>query len=134
MHEPMTVTQRQPRPTPVPPAPAKRRKVSMRRRMQIEKRNRALLERELLAKSFVFQSRPYEAHIQFSNVCNMSCIMCYDGWLPPVRKMSPEILEKVSEELAPHLSVMIPYGGSEPLIVTWEQARDLAGSTASRCG
>ena len=125
-HEPMTVTQRQPRSKLVPPAPAKRRRVSMRRRMQIEKRNRAVLERELLAKSFVFQSRPYEAHIQFSNVCNMSCIMCYDGWLPPVRKMSPEILDKMTEELAPHLSVMIPYGGSEPLIVTWEQARDLA--------
>jgi radical SAM protein with 4Fe4S-binding SPASM domain len=94
--------------------------------MEIEKRNRALLEDELLAKRFVFQSRPYEAHIQFSNVCNMSCIMCYDGWLPPVRKMSPDILERVAEEVAPHLSVVIPYGGSEPLIVTWVEARDVA--------
>ncbi len=94
--------------------------------MEIEKRNRALLEEELLEKRFTFRSRPYEAHVQFSNVCNMSCIMCYDGWVPPLRKMSPDILEKVSRELAPHLSVMIPYGGSEPLIVTWDQARDLA--------
>src|SRR6267378_3620787 len=92
----------------------RRRKISMRRRMEIEKRNRVLLEEELLSKSFVFRSRPYEAHIQFSNVCNMSCIMCYDGWIPPVRKISPGILKKVTEELAPHLSVMIPYGGSEP--------------------
>ena len=89
----------------------------MRRRLEIEKRNRALLEGELLGKKLVFESRPYEAHIQFSNVCNMSCIMCYDGWLPPVRKMSPEVLEKVARELAPHLSVVIPYGGSEPLIL-----------------
>jgi radical SAM protein with 4Fe4S-binding SPASM domain len=110
----------------VPRTSPKRRKISMRRRMEIEKRNRALLEEELLTKSFVFRSRPYEAHIQFSNVCNMSCIMCYDGWIPPVRRMSPDILRKVAEEFAPQLSVMIPYGGSEPLIVTWEQARDLA--------
>jgi radical SAM protein with 4Fe4S-binding SPASM domain len=94
--------------------------------MEIEKRNRALLEEELLGKSFVFRSRPYEAHIQFSNVCNMSCIMCYDGWIPPLRKMSPDILEKLTREIAPSLSVMIPYGGSEPLIVTWDRARDLA--------
>ena len=103
-----------------------RRKVSTRRRMEIEKRNRALLERELLAKRFVFESRPYEAHVQFSNVCNMSCIMCYDGWIPPLRKMSPDILRRVTRDFAPDLSVMIPYGGSEPLIVTWEQAHALA--------
>src|SRR6476619_5934816 len=103
---------------------AKRRKVSMRRRIEIEKRNRALLEEELLGKRVVFRSRPYEAHIQFSNVCNMSCIMCYDGWIPPLRKMSPEILDRLTREMAPNLSVMIPYGGSEPLIVTWDQARD----------
>jgi radical SAM protein with 4Fe4S-binding SPASM domain len=107
-------------------APATRRRISVRRRLEIEKRNRALLEDELLGRRFVFESRPYEAHIQFSNICNMSCIMCYDGWLPPVRKMSPEVLEKVARELAPHLSVVIPYGGSEPLIVTWDQARELA--------
>ncbi len=100
--------------------------VSMRRRNEIERHHRALLEEDLLEKRFVFRSRPYEAHIQFSNVCNMSCIMCYDGWVPPLRKMSPDILEKVSTELAPYLSVVIPYGGSEPLIVTWDAARDLA--------
>jgi radical SAM protein with 4Fe4S-binding SPASM domain len=115
--------------TPAPTArraSSKRRKISMRRRIEVEKRNRALLEEDLLSKSFVFRSRPYEAHLQFSNVCNMSCVMCYDGWIPPVRRISPDILRKVTEELAPNLSVMIPYGGSEPLIVTWDQARDLA--------
>jgi len=95
-------------------------------RIRIELHNRALLERDLLDKRLDFRSRPYEAHIQYSNVCNMSCIMCYDGWHPPVRKMSPEILARVREEVAPFLSVVIPYGGSEPLIATWDQARDMA--------
>src|SRR5439155_25360515 len=107
-----------------------RRKVSKRRRFEIEKSNRVLLEEDLLAKRFEFESRPYEAHIQFSNVCNMSCIMCYDGWIPPLRKMSPDILRKVTRDLAPDLSVMIPYGGSEPLIVTWEQAHALAAENS----
>ncbi len=95
-------------------------------RIRIELHNRALLERDLLDKRLDFRSRPYEAHIQYSNVCNMSCIMCYDGWHPPVRKMSSEILARVREEVAPFLSVVIPYGGSEPLIATWDQARDMA--------
>jgi radical SAM protein with 4Fe4S-binding SPASM domain len=118
-----TVVERQ---SPPQRAARKRRRVSMRRRVEIEEHNRALLERELLEKRFVFESRPYEAHIQFSNVCNMSCIMCYDGWVPPLRKMSPDILEKVTAQLAPGLSIVIPYGGSEPLIVTWDQARTMA--------
>jgi radical SAM protein with 4Fe4S-binding SPASM domain len=101
------------------------RRISERQRVEIEQRNRVLLEEDLLAKRFVFRSRPYEAHIQFSNVCNMSCIMCYDGWVPPTRKMSPDIYEKLVTELAPHLSIVIPYGGSEPLIVTWDQAREV---------
>jgi radical SAM protein with 4Fe4S-binding SPASM domain len=95
-------------------------------RLHVELHNRALLERDLLEKRLDFRSRPYEAHVQYSNVCNMSCIMCYDGWHPPVKKMSPEILERVRAEVAPFLSVVIPYGGSEPLIVTWDQARDMA--------
>jgi radical SAM protein with 4Fe4S-binding SPASM domain len=52
--------------------------------------------------------------------------MCYDGWKPPARKMSTEILDKVANEIAPSLSIVIPYGGSEPLIVTWDTARDMA--------
>src|SRR4051794_27927254 len=92
----------------------------------MERRNRALLERDLLGGRLEVESRPYEAHIQYSNVCNMSCIMCYDGWHPPVRKMPEETLARVRHELGPSLSVVIPYGGSEPLIVTWDQARDMA--------
>ena len=41
-------------------------------RLRIELHNRALLERDLLDKRLAFRSRPYEAHIQYSNVCNMS--------------------------------------------------------------
>ncbi len=51
------------------------REVHPEQRLQVELHNRALLERDLLDKRLVFESRPYEAHIQYSNVCNMSCIM-----------------------------------------------------------
>ena len=94
-------------------------------RARIEKRNRARLERELLEHKLEFASRPYEAHVQFSNFCNMSCIMCWDGENPPVERMSPEILAKVSEQVAPHLSLITPHGGSEPLALTWEETRTL---------
>ena len=92
----------------------------------IEAHNRALVERELLDKKLVFASRPYEAQIQYSNFCNMSCIMCHDGANPPLRKMSPEILRKVGEQIAPSVSVVIPFDGSEPLIVAWDEARQMA--------
>jgi glutamate-1-semialdehyde 2,1-aminomutase len=103
-----------------------RPKISAEKRLQIEKENRALLEQDLLGKSLVFASRPYEAYIQYSNFCNMSCIMCHDGSNPPLRKMSPEILKKVGEQVAPSLSVVIPHGGSEPLIVAWDETRGMA--------
>ena len=92
-------------------------------REEWELRDRALLERSLLEARTVFDTGPYEAHIGFSNVCNMSCIMCWDGANPPPRKMSPELIAKLSEEVAPSLSVVTPYNGSEPLIVSWEETR-----------
>ena len=64
-----------------------RPKITREERFEIEARNRARLERELLEKRFVFESRPFEAQIQYSNFCNMSCIMCHDGANPPWRKM-----------------------------------------------
>ena len=43
--------------------------------------------------------------------------MCYDGVaLRRSSKMSSEVLASVAEEVAPYISVVIPYGGSEPLI------------------
>src|SRR5688572_10197868 len=101
-------------------------RVTWAQRAEIAARNHALLDRDLREKRLVFESRPYEAHIQFSNFCNMSCIMCYNGANPPVVKMSPNLLTKIREQIAPNLSLVIPYDGSEPLVLTWEQARDLA--------
>src|SRR2546430_2577075 len=40
--------------------------------------------------------------------------------------MSPEILRKVGEQIAPSVSVVIPFDGSEPLIVAWDEARKMA--------
>src|SRR3954451_662324 len=101
-------------------------KIAWDERDRIAKRNRALLDAELLSKSLVFESRPYEAHIQFSNFCNMSCIMCWDGDNPPVKKMSPLVLERIRTQIAPHLAVVTPHDGSEPTAVTWEETVALA--------
>jgi len=95
-------------------------------RDHIARRNRALLEVELRNKRLVFESRPYEAHVQFSTFCNMSCIMCWDGGNPPTEKMSPVVLEKVGSQIATDLSVITPYEGSEPLILSWEETREMA--------
>jgi radical SAM protein with 4Fe4S-binding SPASM domain len=110
----------------VPEEERSRPKITREERLEIEARNRALVERELLEKKLVFDSRPFEAQIQYSNFCNMSCIMCHDGANPPLRKMSPEILRKVGEQIAPSVSVVIPFDGSEPLIVAWDEARKMA--------
>ena len=82
-------------------------------------------ERALLANELALGPGPYEAHVGFSNVCNMSCIMCWDGANPPPRKMSPELLQVLADQVAPSLSVITPYNGSEPLIVSWDETRRL---------
>jgi radical SAM protein with 4Fe4S-binding SPASM domain len=94
-------------------------------RERIELENRALLEQDLFGKHLVFASRPYEAHVQYSNFCNMSCIMCWNGKNPPLRRMAPELIEKLGEQIATWLSVITPYGGSEPLAITWDETRDM---------
>ena len=101
-------------------------RISRQERDEIELRNMALLESELLDMRILFESRPYEAHVQFSNVCNMSCIMCWDGDNPPHQKMSSEVLEKLSGQIAPTLSVITPHHGSEPTIVSWEETVRIA--------
>jgi|GEM_PF-3092508 len=95
-------------------------------RERVATENWAVLKKELLRKHLRFTSRPYEAHVQFSNFCNMSCVMCWDGGNPPLRKMYPEVLERVAKQIAPSLSVITPYEGSEPLIVSWDETRDMA--------
>ncbi|MEQ8764087.1 MAG: SPASM domain-containing protein [Planctomycetota bacterium] len=95
-------------------------------RVAIEEAQRAVLSEELLSHRLVFASRPYEAHIQFGTVCNQSCVMCWDGHNPPALKMPPSLLDKVQRELAPTLSLVTPYSGSEPLAANWATARQLA--------
>jgi len=92
----------------------------------VEKLNREILEIELNQNQYEFASRPHEAHIQFSNFCNMSCVMCWNGNNPKTQKLTEELVEKVAQQLGPHLSLIQPYDGSEPLILTWEETRDLA--------
>ena len=65
-------------------------------------------ERALLAGELALEPGPYEAHVGFSNVCNMSCIMCWDGANPPPRKMSAELLQVVADQVAPSVSVITP--------------------------
>ena len=100
--------------------------VTIAQRDEITKHNRALVEKELLAQRLSFESRPYEAHMQFSNFCNMSCIMCWDGENPPMKKMTPELLEKVATQIAPNLAVITPHEASEPTVLTWEDTVKLA--------
>ncbi|QEG23115.1 radical SAM protein [Mariniblastus fucicola] len=92
----------------------------------VEKLNREILEIELNENRYEFASRPHEAHIQFSNFCNMSCVMCWNGNNPKTQKLTEELVAKVADQLGPHLSLIQPYDGSEPLILTWEETRDLA--------
>lgn len=93
---------------------------------KLEQEYRQLLFDDMLNNRTHFSAGPYEAHLQFSNFCNMSCIMCWDGNNPPTKKTPPELLEKIGEQIGRHLSIVTPYSGSEPLVLTWEQTRDMA--------
>ena len=79
------------------PQPSQAPMITWEQRERLATRNRALLDRELLEKRLVFVSGPYEAHVQFSNFCNMSCIMCWDGENPPLKRMDPVVLGKVRD-------------------------------------
>jgi radical SAM protein with 4Fe4S-binding SPASM domain len=106
--------------------PARARVISPSERERIDEQNRALRAEDLLGKRLVFASGPYEAHVAFSNFCNMSCVMCWDGENPPAKKMAPELLERLGEQVAPYLSVVTPHNGSEPLTYSWEETRRIA--------
>ena len=88
--------------------------------------NRRLLREELVQKRLTLSSRPSRAHVQFSTFCNMSCVMCWDGRNPPLKKMAPPVLDRLAEQIAPGLSVITPHDGNEPLLVSWEETRTLA--------
>ena len=80
--------------------------ISMEEKHGIEKRNKQILEKELWDKKLSFTPRPYLAHVQFSNFCNMSCIMCWNGANPRTKKLSPELVEKLAQELGPEVSAV----------------------------
>jgi len=109
-------------------------RITWHERERTDQRNRALLAQDLLRKRLLFASRPYEAHVQFSNFCNMSCVMCWDGENPPLQRMSPEMIARVEAELAPDLTVIIPHGGSEPLVLTWDETRQMAETYSVELG
>lgn len=93
---------------------------------KLEQEYRAILFDDMLHCRTEFAAGPYEAHVQFSNFCNMSCIMCWDGNNPPTKKTPPDLLEKIGDQIGKHLSIVTPYSGSEPLVLTWDQTRDMA--------
>lgn len=95
--------------------------VSEDERVERERAQRVLLEEDLLSGSTEFRSRPYEAHVQFSNICNMSCIMCFDGEHPTPKRIGPAVLRRIAEEIAPQLSLVTPHSGSEPLVAGWDE-------------
>ncbi|MBM3275506.1 MAG: SPASM domain-containing protein, partial [Candidatus Sericytochromatia bacterium] len=102
--------------------------------MQRELAGRRLLEEDLLSGSTEFRSRPYEAHVQFSNICNMSCIMCYDGVHPEPKRIGAAVLRRFAEEVAPQLSVVTPHSGSEPLVAGWDEMLRLVRRQGLRLG
>jgi len=88
--------------------------------------NRARLEHDLWSGSLSFSSRPRIVDVQFSNFCNMACTMCYPDGNPPLQKLPAEVLEKLARDVFPSASILVPFAGSEPLILTWDLTRKLA--------
>lgn len=88
--------------------------------------NQAALERDLWHGRLEYESMPRVVDMQFSNICNMSCTMCYDGENPPARQIPVELAERIAEQVFPTAAVLVPFSGSEPLIVTWDLTRRLA--------
>ena len=91
-----------------------------------ERRHWETIKQHLLNNDLEFEIGPLQSHVQFSNYCNLSCIMCWNGKNPRTQRVSPELLEKFETQLGPHLSVMVPFSGSEPLILTWDETRAMA--------
>lgn len=88
--------------------------------------NAAARERDLWEMRLVFESTPRVVDLQLSNICNMSCTMCYDGVNPPAKRMPDGAVRRLAERVMPGASVLVPFSGSEPLIVTWDITRELA--------
>src|SRR5258706_444255 len=52
--------------------------------------------------------------------------MGYPSGTPPLQKLPEPVLEKLTRDVFPIASVLIPFAGSEPLILTWDLTRRLA--------
>ena len=89
-------------------------------------RNRQRLDQDLVSRRLVWESRPRIIDLQLSNICNMSCTMCYDGGNPAPQRLATEVVEKFAAEALPTAAAIVPFAGSEPLIVTWDLTKDLA--------
>jgi MoaA/NifB/PqqE/SkfB family radical SAM enzyme len=87
---------------------------------QAERENWTRLQGDLLEQRLVFEGRPFEAYVQFSTFCNMSCIMCHGDRKPPVERIRPDVLERFRHQVVPTLSLLNPHGGSEPLALGWD--------------
>lgn len=92
---------------------------------QLIRGNLEALERDLLEGRLVFESKPRVVEWQFSNFCNMSCTMCYDGDNPPLKKMPEPVVERIASEVLPSASILQPFFGSEPLVLTWDHTLSL---------
>ena len=90
--------------------------------------NSARLLEDLWSGRLEFSSRPRVVDLQLSNICNMSCTMCYDGVNPPAVQMPEDKLREVAPALFPTATSIVPFSGSEPLIVTWDMTKELAES------
>jgi radical SAM protein with 4Fe4S-binding SPASM domain len=88
--------------------------------------NRGRLDQDLVTQRLVWQSLPRVVDLQLSNICNMACTMCYDGNNPPPKKLDRAVLDRLAPEVLPTAAVIVPFAGSEPLIVTWDLTRELA--------
>ncbi len=100
--------------------------ISLEQKRELILSNIAKVGEDLWDGRVVYQSLPRVVDVQLTNFCNMSCTMCYDGNNPPVKKLPPELVEKLGAEIFPTASVLVPFSGSEPLIVTWDLARKMA--------
>ena len=100
--------------------------ISMAEKEEIENQNRIRLEQQMLVKDLEFGPGPQYALVQFSNYCNMSCIMCWNSNNPRTVQLTAKLVELIGSQLGPHVSVMEPYSGSEPLVLTWQETRDMA--------
>ena len=109
-----------------PPSSPTTTPISREEKERLLRENREALDRDMWNQALTFESMPRAVDLQLSNFCNMSCTMCYDGDNPPLEKLDEEIATSIGEEILPTASVITPFAGSEPLILTWDMTLGFA--------